>query len=105
MHDKLCGPLGPMIPPTLAPHNVPASLPSLLPGSPWELRTLHLGRAVRIPFASNLWEEGREGSHEATGSSPCSSVGSSNAGLVMEGSRELMLLHPSSSPLSKVVVW
>lgn len=69
--NKVCGPL--------APYNVPVSLPSLLPGNPPQMRTLHLGHAVRISFASNLFEEGREGSHGATG---CSSVGSSNTGWV-----------------------
>lgn len=82
LSNKVYGPLDELIPPTLAPHNVPVSLPSLLPGSPYDLKTLNLGHAVRIPFPSNLSEEGREGSHGATG---CSSVGSSNSGWVYGG--------------------
>lgn len=62
---SITGPLEQLIPPTLAPHNVPVSLPLLLPVSPWDLRTLHLGRDGRISFASNLSEEGREGSQGA----------------------------------------
>lgn len=91
--EEVCGPLGQLIPPTLAPHNVPVSLPSLLPGSPCDLRTLNLGHAVRIPFPSNLSEEGREGSHGATG---CSSVGSSNSGWVYGGKQGA---HPAPSIL------